>query len=107
MTRTPIVLILAGAALVASDALILTEHEVVRRVEVSQERLHQVKQYKDGKFTIEVHEYSGPLGDGYQLFMTKKDGSITLRKSIGYGPEKESRTHDWLVVDIEVASTTP
>ena len=107
MTKTPFILILAGAALVTTDVLKVSETEVMKRVEASQTQLHQVKPYKDGKFLVEIHEYSGPQGDGFQVFMTKKDGSTTLRKSIGYGPEKESRTHEWLIVDIEVASTTP
>lgn len=43
---------------------------------------------EDLPFEIEVHQYSGPRGDGYQIFIYEGD-AVT---PIGFGGEAESRT---------------
>lgn|SRR3990167_3271727 len=44
---------------------------------------------------IEVHEYVGPRGDGYQAyFKISKNGHI-FEKSVGVGPEAISRNFEW------------
>ncbi len=46
--------------------------------------------------SVEVHTYSGLLGDGYSVIMevTDKDGAKHM-KCDAFGPEALSRTFDW------------
>lgn len=44
---------------------------------------------------FEVHEYVGPQGSGYQMFLYETLNGKNYVKSIGYGNEAESRTFNW------------
>jgi len=59
---------------------------------LSKKKYCQVKE-KDGK---SVTEYLCPDGSvGYHITLTKEVDGKKYCKMIGYGPEAESRTHDW------------
>lgn len=49
-------------------------------------------------FSIEVHEYQGPQGKGWQVLFKKVRDTKLLIKSVGYGPEP--RTYDWREIRI-------
>jgi len=62
---------------------------------------------KDFPYEIQIHEYVSPKGPGYQIILTREidTGKISSSsqepimqkqiKSVGYGPEAQSRTYDW------------
>ena len=61
-------------------------------------------------YECEVHEYKTPVKEqGFQLFLISKEGYLTKKRSIGFGPEAVSRTYDWIIIedDTPLASTTP
>ena len=53
-------------------------------------------------FQIEIHQYKGPKGDGYQVFFRDSKGI----RSYGYGPEAEGKTFE-IINPIIIATTTP
>jgi len=60
----------------------------------------QVKRKTLGDMNTYTHEYVQAHGDvGYQIFFEKELGGKLYRKSIGFGPESESRTQDWVEVE--------
>ncbi len=46
-------------------------------------------------FSIQIHEYVAPTGNGYQVIFTADDGVDVWTKSQGYGVEALERTWDW------------
>ncbi len=59
------------------------------------------KQVKRGNKNHEVHEYVAPNGTGYQVLFYKEDEGKKYFKSKGYGPEADSRTFDWTLIEEE------
>jgi len=53
------------------------------------------KRDKSEGLDFAVHEYSGALGEGYQVILFKEKDGETWVKSQGYGAEADSRTFDW------------
>lgn len=60
-------------------------------------------------YLIEVTQYTAPKGPGYQVILRKQEGNLILNRSFGFGPEKDSRTHNWEIereISTGTASTT-
>lgn len=55
-------------------------------------------------FQIEIHQYKGPKGDGYQVFFRDKKGM----RSYGYGPDAQSQTFEIInLIPSTIATSTP
>ena len=81
-----------------------------KSVETSQEAYLKVnKKYqrlsasKELDITKSITEYVCPDGStGYHIMLEKEVDKKKYSKMIGYGPEKESRTHDWAEIINEI-----
>lgn len=68
----------------------------------------KLRQPLSASFEIEMHEYLGPKGAGYQAYIYKQDATGNrLVKSFGEGPEATSRSFDWRPLTSTTATTTP
>jgi len=48
--------------------------------------------------TYKMWEYLSPEGAGYQVFIRKENDVTLSERSIGYGPEKATRTWNWIEI---------
>jgi len=78
--------------------LLKSEQETLRRPSGD---FKQIRRKVEDGIDYEVYEYGNPKHGyhGYQIIFreTREDGEYI--KSVGYGAEAESRTHDWAKLD--------
>lgn len=60
---------------------------------------------------MQVIDYDGPRGKGYQVIVRSIEGNVQVEKTIGYGPDAADYTHEYRTPinthdGINVASTT-
>ena len=89
------VLVIGATFLVgARDDKIILDGEVRHR---------PMNEYRKG---IQIDEYQAPEGKGYQITEQEMRDDGLYRRSYGKGPESDSRSFDWTLVEPKTATST-
>ena len=92
----------------------VTETQIINQIKSSEDsyyatygKYEQVSKTKQSGYEKEVHEYLGPKGAGYVIFLRKTENNKIYEKAENFGNEVW-RSYDWkLIQDLNnVASTT-